>query len=294
MSAIRLPLLCAFAGGCLSNALLFGLWRVGEGASDSAARQQHRSDNVVELVTAASATPSVAQPSEPVAASAADRGHDPASEAAVAVTPVASDLDSAGPTPAGSAVSDVLTRLETAYRERVAARAPAPASAIQERAPAAAPPDTALAPTEAPPSVPPQPVAEVVPAVSPVAATAPAAFAPQVAPAALAPQQPAAMPALAAQDAPPPPPPSEIHYGDVNYGDQNTYITNVRQGDVYLIQMQQVAMLQYLQLLGMSSGLAAPGRHVGGAGRQRGTLSSGITNPDNPWGFHFAPPNLVR
>jgi hypothetical protein len=103
------------------------------------------------------------------------------------------------------------------------------------------------------------------------------------------------MPALAAQDAPPPPP-SEIHYGDVNYGDQNTYITNVRQGDVYLIQMQQVAMLQYMQLLGMSSGLAAPAGHVGGAGhqQQRGALSSGITNPDNPWGFHFARPHLVR
>jgi hypothetical protein len=150
---------------------------------------------------------------------------------------------------------------------------------------------------EAPPSAPPQAIAEVVPAipaVSPVAATAPVALAPQAAPVALAPQA-AAMPAVAAQDIPPPPPP-EIHYGDVNYGDvnQNTYITNVRQGDVYLIQMQQVAMLQYMQLLGMSSGVTAPARRAGGAGHQRGTLSSGITNPDNPWGFHFAPPKLVR
>ena len=304
MSAIRLPLLCAFAGGCLSNAVLFGVWRLAEGSGDSALIQQHRSHNVVELVTTASATPSVAQPSEPVAASAADHGHDAATEAAPA--PVAADLDSAGSTPAGSAVSEVLTRLETAYRERVAARAPVQAPSTQERAPAAAPADSAVA-AEAAASVPAQPVAEVVPTippVSPVAATAPVAlapvaFAPQVAPAALAPQV-AAIPAVAVQDIPPPSP-SEIHYGDVNYGDvhygdvnQNTYITNVRQGDVSLIQMQQVAMLQYMQLLGMSSGLAAPARHVGGAGHQRGALSSGITNPDNPWGFHLAPPNLVR
>jgi hypothetical protein len=305
MSAIRLPLLFAFAGGCLCNAAVFGLWRAAEGAGDS--EQQQRSHNVVELVTAATAAPSVAQPSELVAATAADHGHEAATEAAP--TPVASDLDSSGPTPAGSAVSDVLTRLEAAYRERVAARAPAQVSSTQERATAtaAAPADGAVAAAETAPAVATQPVAEVIPVIPPAPAatatdpraTAPAAlapqvaavpaFAPQVAPAALAPQV-AAGPAFAAPDAPPPPP-SEIHYGDVN---QNTYITNIREGDVYLIQMQQVAMLQYMQLLGMSSGLAAPARRGGGAGHQRGALSSGITNPDNPWGFHFAPPNLVR
>jgi hypothetical protein len=282
-------------GGCLSNAVLFGVWRAVEGAGDSAGKQQRWSHNVAPLVTAASAAPSVAQPGEPVAATAADHGHDAATEAAP--TSAASDLDSAEPTPAGSAVSDVLTRLEAAYRERVAVRAPAQASSTQERATATAPADNAVAAAEAAPGVPTQPVAEVIPAipvVSAAAATAPAALAPQVAPAALAPQV-TAVPAVANQDARPPPP-SEIHYGDVNYGDvnQNTYITNVRQGDVYLIQMQQIAMLQYMQLLGMSSGLAAPARHVGGGGHQRGALSSGITNPDNPWGFHFAPLNLVR
>ena len=299
-SAIRLPLLCAFAGGCLSNAVLFGLWRVAEGAGESALKQ-HRTQNVVELVTAASAAPSIAQPSELVAASAADPAasaadpeHRVATEAAP--TPAASDLDKDGPTPAGSAVSDVLTRLEAAYRERVGARAPAQTSSAQDRATAAASADGEVTAAQAAPSVPPQPVAEVIPAMpvaSVAAATAPAAPAPaEPAPAAPAPatlaQQIAAAPAFGGQDAPPP---SEVHYGDVN---QNTYITNIRQGDVYLIQMQQVAMLQYMQLLGMSSGLAAPARHVGGAVHQRGALSSGITNPDNPWGFHFAPPNLVR
>jgi hypothetical protein len=297
MSAIRLPLLYAFAGGCLSNVVMFGLWRAAEGTGGSAVRQQHPSHNVVEVV----ATASVAQPSELVSANAADREHD--ATTAVAPTPVASDVDSAGPTPAGSAVSDVLARLETAYRERVAARAPAQPSSTPERATATAPEDSAVAVAEPAAGVPAQPAAEVIPAM-PVAvvteprATAPAALPPQVVVPALPPQV-AAMPAVAGPDAPPP---TEIHYGDVN---QNTFnITNVREGDVYLVQLQQVAMLQYMQLLGMSPGMAAPARHAGGAGRQRGTfmsggrssgaLSSGITNPDNPWGFHFAPPNLVR
>jgi hypothetical protein len=288
MSAIRLPLLCAFAGGCLSNAILFGLWRPAAGAADSAVKQQHQSHNVVELVTAASAAPSVAQASELATASASDHGHDSAT--AAALTPAASDLDNGGPTPAGSAVSDVLTRLETAYRERVAARAPAQASSAQEHAAEAAPAESAVATAEAAPSVPAQIVPDAIPAiptVSAAAATAPAVLAPQVAAVSAAPTV-SAVPAVAFQDAPPP---TEIHYGDVN---QNTYITNVREGDVYQIQMQQVAILQYMQLLGVSGGVAAPGRHVGRAGHQRGALSSGITNPDNPWGFRFAPPNLVR
>jgi hypothetical protein len=88
------------------------------------------------------------------------------------------------------------------------------------------------------------------------------------------------------------PPPSEIQIGDVN---QNTYnITNVREGDVYLVQMQQIAMLQYMQLLGMSPGVAAPARRGRGAGHQSTPFPSSIPNPDNPWGFHMAPLHLVH
>ena len=287
MSAIRLPLLYAFAGGCLSNAVVFGLWRAAEGSGPSAVKQQQHPHSVVELVAAPTAAPKVEQPSERVAANAAQPGHDPATEAAPAQT--TQDLDN-GPTPAGSAVSDVLTRLEAAYRERVAA----PASSTPERATAAGPVDDARAAVEPARAAPAPPVAEVVPPAPAVVAAAPlepravapAAIAPSVAPAAVAPQI-AAEPAFVAPGAPPA---TEIHYGDVN---QNTYITNIRQGDTYLIQMQQLAMLQYMQLLGASS-LASPARHVGGAGRQRAAFPSGITNPDNPWGFHFAPPNLVR
>jgi hypothetical protein len=89
--------------------------------------------------------------------------------------------------------------------------------------------------------------------------------------------------------------PPDVHIGDVN---QNTYnITNVRQGDVYVT--QQLAMLQYMQLLGMASnGLNQP-RHVNRGIAQRPTsqfkqFPSTLTNPDNPWGFNFAPLNLVH
>ena len=283
MSAIRLPLLYAFAGGCLSNVVLFGLWRVAEGGGDAAVTQQHRSQHVAELVTVASAAPG-AQPSDLVVATATGQAQ------VAAPTPAASDLDNGGPKPEGSAVSEVLTRLEAAYRDGVAARAPAPPTQTQERPSAAASADSVVAAAEAP-SIPVQPVAEVIPAVAVAEprAVAPAALPPAAFPPAALPPQVSALPAVATQDAAPS---VEIHYGDVN---QNTYITNVRQGDVYLMQVQQqVAMLQYMQLLGMSPGMAAPARRVGGGTHQRGALSSGITNPDNPWGFQFAPPNLVR
>ncbi|MEP7049540.1 MAG: hypothetical protein ABJB12_04275, partial [Pseudomonadota bacterium] len=135
-----------------------------------------------------------------------------------------------------------------------------------------------------------------------VALVAPPAIAPAVvAPVAAAPDVPpvAAPVAVVAQNDVRPP---DVHYGDVN---QNTYITNLRQGDTYVVQ-QQVAMLQYMQLLGLSSaaGLNQPlrpraGRAVGArvaaqAAPQYKQFPSTLTNPDNPWGFTFAPPNLVH
>jgi hypothetical protein len=288
MSAIRLPLLCAFAGGCLSNAILFGLWHAADGAAASSAKEQQRYHHVAELAATAPAAPSVGQPSE-LAANAVQPAHELAREPAPAP-----EVDSAGPAPAGSAVSDVLMGLEAAYRERVAARAPAQPASTLERADPPAPADNAAVAVEPVRAIPAPPVAEVIPVAPPVAVAAlserravvPAAVAPVAVPAALAPE-PAAPPAFTPQEAPPP---SQVYYGDIN---QNTYITNVRQGDVYLIQMQQLAMLQYMQLLGLS-GAAAPQRHVGGAAARPTQFPSGITNPDNPWGFHFSPPNLVR
>ncbi len=295
MSAIRLPLLCAFAGGCLSNVVLFGLWRAADGAGSSPLKQQHRAQTVVELV--ASAAPSVQAPTVLAAAKVAELDrHDPAL--------AAQDPESAAPAPAGSAVSDVLMGLEAAYRERVAAPTQPPPAQLpptQDRFSAASPAANAAA--EPASDGPAQTVAEVTPPPPPMVpaaaleprAVAPAAVAPiPPAPAAVAgapvPTAPpdSAAPAYASQDAPFP---SVIHYGDVN---QNTYITNIQQGDVYQIQLQQLAILQYARLLGGSSGVASPARRAGGGAHQRTAFSSGITNPDNPWGFNFSPPNLVR
>lgn len=269
MSTIRLPLLYGFAGGCLSCAVLFGVWSAAQSAAAPAVRPPHASRHSVELVTPPHAPANVEPTQEPVAA-----------EPVAAAPPAAPELDSAEPAPAGSAISDVLTRLESAYREQVAARAPVPTPPTQQVALAVPPPEATAAPVVAATAAPAPPVAPAAQAV-PVAAPVPVLAAREPEPPPVA-----AAPAYVAQNAPPP---SQVHYGDVN---QNTYITNVRQGDVYLVQMQQLAMLQYM--MGMSSGVAAPiaGRNFGGGGHQR--FPSGITNPDNPWGFHFSPPNLVR
>lgn len=298
MSAIRFPLLCAFAGGCLCNALVFGLWRAAESAGTAAVRQPNAPHQVAGLVTPAVASRLVEPAQQLLAPEVAGQSRAPTAAAAES----AEELDAARPTAAGSAVSDVLTQLEIAYRERVAASAPAPAAPSAEAITTSAP----MPGVDVRPAAPLTPVSAVAAVSEPPPAVAPAAFAvASVAPAFMMPAAPAASvpappvapapvpaalpPAMAAQDAPPP---SVVHYGDVN---QNTYITNVRQGDVYLIQLQQIAMLQYMQLLGMPAGVASPSRHMGrGAPQRSAPFTSGITNPDNPWGFHFSPPNLVR
>lgn len=299
MGATRLPLLCAFAGGCLSGVvLLLGVWRAETAAAIPAQKQLARSN---ELLAAAIAASNAGQrrelaPREPVSAEA------PARMAEVSAEPPASkdtpELASAAPTPAGSAVSDVLMDLEAAYRKRLVAAAPADAPAAPEPPPTPAP--SAIVAAEPPRSVvaPPAPVAVVVavaasPAVAPAEVAPPAPVAAGFA--ASAPAVPAP-PALVAQnDARSP----DIHYGDVN---QNTYITNVRQGDVYVMQ-QQIAMMQYMQLLG-AAGVVQPAhshfgrgmapRAVPQAAPQYRQFPSTLTNPDNPWGFNFAPPNLVH
>ncbi|MEO7036446.1 MAG: hypothetical protein ABI548_21055 [Polyangiaceae bacterium] len=298
MSPIRVPLLSAFVGGCLSSAVLFGLWRAQAGAAAPAATQQR--PLIVESGSAVASASIAVRSGEPqpelAAAVAQEHAPTPAEQPASQPSQVP---DSAGPAPAGSAVSDVLMGLEAAYRARVAAAAPAPAAPPEERAVAAVPSQNALPPTGSPPEAPPQAVA----ALAPVAVPAPVAALAPVAPAAALPVAVASVEATSAPPAIPAAPafvaqedlrPSEVHIGDVN---QNTYVSNVRQGDVYVIQPQPLVMLQYLQLLGMPSGLAAsaaPARHGRGAGAQGVAFSSTLTNPDNPWGFHFRPPHLVH
>ena len=281
MNAIRQSLLCAFAGGCLSSVVVLGLWRADEAASAQKQVAHHAA-----LPVSSSAATSPKQAPE-----IADDPKAPAPSSVAHAEPSIVEAEAAAPAPAGSAVSDVLMDLEAAYRRRLAAAA-APEEAPVASAPAPATPDVAR--------VEPPPVAA--PAVAPVAAVAPVPIAPAavapVAPAAAeVPPPVAAAPVLVAQaDSRPP----DVHIGDIN----NTYVTNVtnvRQGEVYLMQ-QQVAMMQYMQLLGASSYAARPG-HVGsgvpGPAARESTnqfrqFPSTLTNLDNPWGFNFAPPNLVH
>jgi hypothetical protein len=283
MSVIRLPLLCAFAGGCLSGAVLLGIWRADTFAAAPAHKPlaQHS-----ELVANSRALTSAEQASE-ISDDQPARAPLPVAHAEPAIAEA-----EVAPAPAGSAVSDVLMDLEAAYRRRLAAAAPAEAPVPLEQAPA--PANTAVAQAQPPALAAPTavPVAAVPPPVA-LVAIAPAAAAPAaLAPAELPPPV-AAAPALVAQaDSRPP----DIHIGDIN----NTYITNVRQGDVYLMQ-QQVAMMQYMQLIGISSYGSPVGRPSSGAVHAaRGAkepfrqFPSTLTNLDNPWGFNLPPPNLVH
>ena len=74
----------------------------------------------------------------------------------------------------------------------------------------------------------------------------------------------------------------------------------MRQGDVYVIQ-QQLAMLNYMQMNGMAANPAVTHSPYVGRGvphqpqqPQFRQFPSTLTNLDNPWGFNFAPPNLVH
>ena len=290
MSSTRLPLVCAFAVGCLSSAALLGMWRAD---SQALARTQQPRARHAQVVTASVVVPNAPQRGD--VSPEAKRGSSSAPEPAhvenleqASELKASQDPASGSPSPGGSAVSDVLMDLEAAYRQRLIAAARAEAEAAPERqtAPASMP----AAPAEHPP-------AAAALAVAPVAALAPAVAAPPAAPPAAPtpvasePQAPSAPAVVAQNDARP----ADVHIGDVN---QNTYITNVRQGDVYVIQ-QQLAMLQYMQVMGSSAnpGVTQPGYVARGAAQRQPPFRqfpSTLTNLDNPWGFNFSPPNLVH
>lgn len=289
MSSIRVPVLCAFGVGCVSSAALFGFWR----ADNHADTQSSKRAQSVEVVTA----PKVDRPAEvvddsarivaraePTRVDAVERDGDAKSEPAPAKD--AQDVSNASPPPGGSAVSDVLMDLEAAYRQRLIAAARAEAAA-REEASAALDRTTPAAPAE--------PAREVVKAVAPIAvpAVAPAPVAVAATPAPVEPAPPAAPAVVAQNDTRP----IDVHIGDVN---RNTYVTNVRQGDVYVIQ-QQLAMLNYMQLAGAAANpYAVQPPHVARGvvqhqpQQQFRQFPSTLTNLDNPWGFNFAPPNLVH
>ena len=290
MRANRWSVLGAFAVGCLSSAAVFAFWRV-ENSADAAVSppRVRESEQLVVVRNPEQPAEAVADPARD-SAQAVQRDTATPSRAPEAEPPAAStathELANANSAAVGdSAVSDVLTDLEAAYRQRLIAAARAEAEAAAQPPTAPPPPSPPVVPAQ-PPPVAAQTIAPVAP---PPAAAPPPSEPPPSAPPA---SEPPAPPMVVAQnDARPP----DIHIGDVN---QNTYITNVRQGDVYVIQ-QQLALMQYMQMLG-NSGYAAS---VPPAYGTRGSVphqprsvpfKSTLTNLDNPWGFNFAPPQLVH
>jgi len=286
MLAKRLPLLWVFAGGCVTGAVVIGYWREVAAPSPTTTSALHSPA----LLPEADAAPEPTAEARSETARAVARDRD-----APRVEPAAREAthDDAGEPAAeqGSSVADVLARLEGAYRQELAA-APPPAAATVTEAPSpalgAAPvPATAPALARAEPAVAPAPAAAPAPPRAETAALAATALAPAVAPVlarAEPPLAPAPAPVTAAVV------PQNIHIGDVQ---QNTYTGTVIQGDVYL---QQLALLQYMQLLALSPyGLAAPLRAPReGAARRAPVFSSTLTNPDNPWGFKFPPTVLAK
>jgi hypothetical protein len=304
----RLPLLWAFAGGCLSGVLALGLWRAESAVAShpSRASLSRATDERVQ----ANGAPSEAREAVPAVRSTEHEtpAIDGQSETSAGTAPAKAD-DADAPADQGSSVAEVLNRLESQYRQVLAGttapgapeRAPAvpaaaavaaaPSGLVAGAAPAEAPAHAAAVREEpAPAPAAPAPKSAPPPAAEPVAPRAEVAQA--------APVPPSAVPAevaerLAAQGAAQP---RDVYLGNVQ---NNVYLGNVYQGQV--VQMQQeLAMLQYMQLLSLS-----PYARFGGRGRgvPRGfaaqpapapAFHSGLTNPDNPWGFDFPPTNYVK
>jgi hypothetical protein len=258
MLARRLPLLWTFAGGCLSSAVLIG-FLPGETATLESPKKRGVVDRNAEAFSPPIAPPVAAK-------NAAEERATPDDDASGA---------RAEP---GSSVADVLMRLEAAYRQGLSAAAPVDAPPLAaEHAPAVPPEPATIA--EAPPRN--VPAREAAAAVVAQAAVAPAAD---------------AAPVLAARDVAAPRDihvagPRDVHVGDVH---QNTHVGNVHQGDVNLV--QQIAVLQYFQLLTLptQTRFSPPAQSPRKRTRHVAPYSFPLTNPDNPWGFDFPPTVLVK
>jgi hypothetical protein len=296
MPAKHLPLLWAFGGGCVTSAALIGVWFAG-------------AQSVSAPVAQRPLVPSLHAAAPPVGSevfaeralgegTASDRsqlptaGTEGAGELA-APAPVANEVDAPAelaPEP-GSSVSDVLAKLESAYRQGLAAPAP-------DVAPAVAPPPASTTVT---PAAPPSTTVSGAPAAL-VAAASPTDAARTQAPALLAS---AAEPVPAAVASPPPREVNagsvnqNIHVGDVHQG--NVHQGNVHQGDTYDVQQVAVLQYQYTPLFAVPQpGLLAPPAQPPTRSSRRvmsGRTPSSPTalmNPDNPWGFNFPPTVLVK
>jgi hypothetical protein len=254
MRAQRVTVISAFAGGCLCTALI-GFWK-----SDTA---KQASVTVSERRASLFVAPLEAEP-------------DAASEIRAEPVEPSATVDDGTDEGAGTSVADVLSRLETAYRIVSAAKALETEEAIE-------PPNPAPGPAEPAPEaraelVVPAPVATPEPSAEPAPPASVAA-----APVELPPAISAAVSAPVAAPA--------TYVGEVN---NNIHVGDVHVGDRY--DVQQLAMIQYLQLLALSSllgGHAPVEQRFQTPARPRAPITV-IPNPDNPWGFNFPPPALVK
>jgi hypothetical protein len=186
----------------------------------------------------------------------------------------------------GPSVADVLSRLENAYRAQLAAETTSKAPEPVEPPPAAAAEPIPAKPVGAMPA---EPVA------APAAVVASKAE----------PQIEASRPGAPASTPREVPAPTLVHSGNV---DRSVQIGTLVQGNVY--QLQELAYLQYLQLLTLSSPqtwvvaspqspsvharTAPPEQRFRSLTRRKPAFPDSITNPDNPWGFDFPPPMLAK
>jgi hypothetical protein len=279
MLANRLPLLLAFAAGSLGTALV-GFSR---GEPETAMPPQTR--HVVEQAVV---------PSDATIAVTNDARADALPKDAQSAEPADATAHGETAPEAGNSIAEVLMRLEASYRQARAELEEEPVAAAGETPPAAA---------EAVPASAPAPAAS--------AAVPPAAIAAASAPAAAVAALPArtdapasATSTVAAETVPVARARSDARASDIHVGEvhQNIYLGNVHRGDVLQVQqlqLQQLAILEYLQLLALSSqgSPASPGRAQApgrAPARRPRPFSMALTNPDNPWGFDFPPTVLVK
>lgn len=261
MFARPLPLFSAFLGGCLCTAAVIGF--AGSDRTPRDVKPSERTANV--FVSALEVAPELEPEIQPPTA------------------PPEVDDDARAAEEMGSSVADVLARLERAYRKVSAGPAAEASAAPVTTVPVAAP---SASPEPAPSS--PASAAVAAAPVNAAASAEPAAARPpaETEPAAVTEPAPATFVAEARPD---------TRAGDVSSGDR--------------YQVEQLAVLQYLQLLALSSyaGLSVPPprahpprAHPPGRSlylRQTPRSAVPITvipNPDNPWGFNFPPPALVK
>jgi hypothetical protein len=260
MFAQRLTVISAFAGGCLCTGLI-GFWNAESKPRPASVSERRQSVSVSSLAP------------EPERASE----EQPELPRAVPV------VDDGSREEIGTSVADVLSRLETAYRIVSAAKTLDTANTSAPLAP--------VAPEPAP-----EPQAAIVVPV-PEAEPALSAATPEPRPALGAP----ATVAAATSEAPPPSdavarvPEPTTYVGEVN---TNIHVGDVQVGDRY--EIQQLAMIQYLQLLALSSYVGGrlprshqPHQTLRTPPRPRYPITA-IPNPDNPWGFNFPPRVLVK